>query len=297
MVSPVRDTARSPDAALNLSLFGRKTIALESAAHPRPSHPGTSMEDAVYQEFLDLEADHWWFRGRRAIFISLLDTFVGRQPGSDRLLMDLGCGVGGMLEPMSEYGRVIGTDVTFRGLEHCARRGFPRLLASHGTHGPILDDSLDCITAFDALEHIEDDVGALAEIQRMLKPGGVLIASGPAYQFLFAQQDRITHHFRRYTLGELQRKSRQVGLEVLKGSYINFFLFPAILPAVLAMKAKQALTRPSDEGAGSNVGIGIPAWVNESLARLFSFEAKVLKTLSVPAGHSVIIVCRKPLAS
>lgn len=254
------------------------------------------MEDAVYQEFLELEADHWWFRGRRAIFVSLLDSFVGRDPGGPRLLMDLGCGVGGMLEPMAEYGTVIGTDVTFRGLEHCARRGFPRLLASHGTHGPFREGSLDCITAFDALEHIEDDVGALAEIHRMLKPGGVLIASGPAYQFLYAQQDRITHHFRRYTLGELKRKSRQVGFEVLKGSYINFFLFPAILPAVLGMKALQAVTRPDDEGAGSNVGIGIPRWSNELLAGIFSFEARVLRHLSAPTGHSVIIVCRKPLA-
>jgi len=252
------------------------------------------MEDAVYQEFLELEADHWWFRGRRAIFVSLLDRFVGREPDSGRLLMDLGCGVGGMLEPMAEYGRVIGTDVTFKGLEHCARRGFPRLLASHGTHGPLIDNSLDCITAFDALEHIEHDVDTMAEIYRMLKPGGTLIASGPAYQFLYAQQDRITHHFRRYTLGELRRKLHSVGFETLQGSYINFLLFPGILPAVLAMKCVQMITKPSDEGAGSNVGIGIPGWLNSTLAGIFGFESRLLRMFSAPAGHSVIIVVRKP---
>lgn len=252
------------------------------------------MEDAVYQEFLELEADHWWFQGRRAIFVSLLDRFVGRRQDSDRLLMDLGCGVGGMLEPMAEYGLVIGTDVTFKGLEHCARRGFPRLVASHGTHGPVRDDSLDCITAFDALEHIEQDVAAMTEIYRMLKPGGVFIASGPAYQFLYAQQDRITHHFRRYTLGELKRKAHSVGFETLQGSYINFLLFPGILPAVLALKWLQLLTKPSDEGAGSNVGITIPAWLNASLAGIFSFESRLLRLFSAPAGHSVILVARKP---
>ena len=254
------------------------------------------MEDAVYQEFLELEADHWWFQGRRAIFISLLDRFMGRDPNGRRLLMDVGCGVGGMLAPMAEYGRVIGTDVTWQGLEHCARRGFPRLLASHGTHGPLRDDSLDCVTAFDALEHIEDDVGAMREIFRMLKPGGVLIASCPAYQFLFAQQDRVTHHFRRYTRGGMTGKARSVGFEIAKASYINFFLFPAILPAVLGLKLLQAVTRPDDAAAGSNVGIGIPTWLNDVLSAIFRSEARLLRWISAPAGHSLVMVARKPLA-
>jgi len=253
------------------------------------------MEDAVYREFLELEADHWWFRGRRAIFVSLLDTFVKRDPGGERLLMDLGCGVGGMLAPMAEYGKVIGTDVTWKGLEHCTRRGFPRLLASHGTHGPIRDNSLDCITAFDALEHIEHDVDAMADIYRMLKPGGILIASCPAYQFLFAQQDRVTHHFRRYTRGEMTSKAKSVGFEVLKSSYINFWLFPGILPAVLGLKLLQSVTKPDDDNAGSNVGIGIPQWMNSMLAGIFSSEAQVLKLVSAPTGHSVIMVVRKPV--
>lgn len=252
------------------------------------------MEDAVYQEFLDLEADHWWFRGRRAIFVALLDRFVGRRTDGERLLMDLGCGVGGMLGPMAEYGRVVGTDVTFKGLEHCARRGFPRLAACHGPVLPFADESFDCVTAFDALEHIEDDVGTLREIRRTLKPGGVLIASGPAYMFLYAQQDRITHHVRRYTRGELTRKARDAGLVIEKATYINVLLFPAILPAVLALKAWQSVRRPSDSGAGSNVGIPIPRFVNSALASIFSSEARLFSRIDAPAGHSVVMVARKP---
>lgn len=252
------------------------------------------MEDAVYQEFLELEADHWWFQGRRAIFVSLLDRFVGRRSDSDRLLLDLGCGVGGMLGPMAEYGKALGTDVTFKGLEHCAARGFPRLLASHGTHAPFRDDSLDCITAFDAIEHIEDDVGALREMHRALKPGGVVIASCPAYQFLYANQDRVTHHFRRYTRGGLVAKARSVGFEIEQASYINFWLFPLILPAVLLIKLKEKLAPPDDATAGSNVGIGIPGWANAMLSAIFRSEAKVLARVSVPVGHSVFIVARKP---
>ena len=252
------------------------------------------MEAAVYREFLELEQTHWWFRGRRAIFISLLDRFVGREQGGRRVLMDLGCGVGGMLEPLAAYGRVIGTDVTLQGLQHCAARQFPLLVACNGPHGCFRDASLDGVTAFDALEHIEDDAGTLREIHRMLKPGGVLIASGPAYQFLYAQQDRITHHVRRYTLGELRGKVRDAGFEVLQGSYINFWMFPAILPTVLGLKLWQTLRRPDDSKGGSNVGIKVPGWTHDLLTRVFASEASVLRHVSVPAGHSLIVVARKP---
>ena len=252
------------------------------------------MEDAVYQEFLELEQRHWWFRGRRAIFISLLDRHLGRAPDSGRMLMDLGCGVGGMIQPLAEYGTVIGTDVTLRGLEHCADRGFSRLVACTGHEGCFADASLDCITAFDALEHIEDDVGAMREIERILKPGGWFIASGPAYQFLYAQQDRVTHHVRRYTVGEFTEKARRAGLEVVQASYINFLLFPAILPAVLLLKLKQKLSPAPDSGAGSNVGIPMPGFVNALLGGIFSSEAWLLRLFSAPAGHSFVVVARKP---
>jgi SAM-dependent methyltransferase len=252
------------------------------------------MEDAVYQEFLELEQTHWWFRGRRAIFIALLDRYMGRRDDGRRLLMDLGCGVGGMLEPMAAYGRVIGTDVTLKGLEHCARRRFSRLVACNGPHGCFADASLDCVTAFDALEHIQDDRAALREIFRMLKPGGILIASGPAYQFLYAQQDRITHHMRRYTLGGMRGKVREAGFDVLKASYINVILFPMILPAVLLLKLWQALRKPDDASAGSNVGIPIPTWTHDALTGIFASEARLLRWFSAPAGHSLVVVARKP---
>ena len=122
------------------------------------------------------------------------------------------------------------------------------------------------------------------------------MASGPAYQFLYSQQDRITHHVRRYTLGTLRARVEGAGLQVVQASYINFLLFPAILPAVLGMKAWQALRRPPDSGAGSNVGIRVPAAANEALARVFGFEARLLRAFNAPAGHSLVVVARRPAA-
>jgi len=253
------------------------------------------MEDTVYKEFLELEDGHWWFRGRRSIFVALLDRYLGRGRHDERMVMDVGCGVGGMLQPLEAYGRAVGTDVTFQGLIHCAARGFPRLVASHGPQAPFRSGVFDCITAFDALEHIEDDVGTLREFHRMLKPGGIVIASGPAYQFLFAQQDRNTHHFRRYSRGVFTSRAREAGFEILKASYINFWLFPIILPIVLLQKLVQRIKPPDPSQDGSN--IGIPVWppLNALLSAVFCSEAKVLAWISAPAGHSLVMVARTPL--
>ncbi|MFH0945450.1 MAG: class I SAM-dependent methyltransferase [Planctomycetota bacterium] len=254
------------------------------------------MEDIVYKEFLELEEEHWWFQGRRAIFISLLDRFCERGNAAGRRVMDVGCGVGGMLTQLEEYGLTIGTDVVFKGLECCAQRGYSRLVASHAPASPFLDGSFDCITAFDALEHIEDDVGTMREIFRMLKPGGILIASGPAYNFLFSQQDRNAHHLRRYTLGEITGKARSVGFEIEKASHINFLLFPVILPVVLLLHLRYVWNpKAGNPDGGSNIGIGIPKWLNALLAAVFRSEAKILRFVSIPAGHSLVMVARKPL--
>jgi SAM-dependent methyltransferase len=209
--------------------------------------------------------------------------------------MDVGCGVGGMLTQLAEYGLTVGTDVVFKGLECCAERGYPRLVASHAPASPFLDSSFDCITAFDALEHIEDDVGTLREIYRMLKPGGILIASGPSYNLLYSQQDRNAHHLRRYTRGELTGKARQAGFQIEKASYINFLLFPVILPIVLLLHLRYVLSpKVGDSKGGSNIGIGIPRWLNATLSGIFRSEAKILKVLNAPTGHSLVMVAQKP---
>ena len=102
------------------------------------------------------------------------------------------------------------------------------------------------------------------------------------------------HHQRRYTAGDLARKLTRGGFRVTRASYINFLLFPAILPVVLLVKLKQWLRPPSDENFNSNVSVRVPDWANRLLTSIFSFERHLLTGCSVPAGHSLIVVGRKP---
>ena len=255
------------------------------------------MEAAAYEQFRELEERHWWFLGRNAIFAHLLRTLIvpklSAKPGTVRSL-DLGCGMGGHLGFLSEHGPATGVDMEDICLKHCRERGYRRLLVADGTRLPLADEQFELVTAFDTIEHIPDDLAAVRECFRVLKPGGRMFVSVPAWQFLYSHQDRVVHHHRRYTTGRLRALFVRGGFEVEKASYINFLLFPLILPAVLLLKLKEALRPPAADDRTTNASVAFSPWSNALLKAIFSFERHVLRRISVPLGHSAILIARKP---
>jgi SAM-dependent methyltransferase len=234
--------------------------------------------------------------GRKAIFADLILRFSKHLPSkAECVALDLGCGMGAMMPTLKEVAsEVLGTDISQESLAHCQARGFPNTFRAKGHEIPIADNSLDLIVALDTLEHIPQERETLTECFRMLRPGGILMISVPAYQFLFTHQDKVVHHQRRYTRGDLKRKVLSVGLLPIKASHINFFLFPIILPIVLLIKLKEFLNPPGEHDSRSNVGIRVPRWVNTVLYKIFASERWILRWVSIPVGHSLIVCGRKP---
>lgn len=255
------------------------------------------MEANAYEQFRELEERHWWFQSRNAIFDRMMERYVVPRlrvaPGAVRSF-DLGCGMGGHLGFLSKYGPATGADMEPVCLRYCAERGYRRLVAADGTRLPFADARFDVVTAFDTIEHIPDDAAAARECFRVLRPGGRIFVSGPAWQFLFAHQDRVVHHQRRYTRGSLSRVLRDAGFVVEKASYINVLLFPAILPAVLLLKLKERLRPPPPGDQTTNASIRFSPVANALLRAVFSAERFVLPYVSAPLGHSLIVVARKP---
>ena len=238
------------------------------------------MKAVAYELMAEAEDSYWWYRARREILARVIDRQV--PPGSD--VIDFGCGTGGTADLLRERGhRVLAADIAEAALEACRARG----LATINLKTQRLPESCtDCVLAADVLEHVGDDLGLLFTFRTALRPGGVLVMTVPAYEFLWSGEDYVSEHVRRYTRTGLKRQLRRAGFEDVRCSYFNTFLFPAMAAAILLKRVffPREMYR-------SNV-TPLPRWQNELLYRAFRSEGSLLRWISFPAGASLIAVAR-----
>jgi SAM-dependent methyltransferase len=247
------------------------------------------MREDFYADYFRLEDRHWWFVGRRKILLALLDRYVGPDSGTRRVL-DVGCGTGSMLGYLSRYGSPEGVDSEEAAISFCRERGLPGVSVAAVPPLPFPDGRFDLVTAFDFLEHVDDDEGALAEVRRVLSPGGTFFVTVPAYRFLWGNQDRISHHRRRYTASALRDRLISAGLNPRRVTYFNTLLFPPIAAVRLGRRLWPSDGRPrSDLEMTAETGLS-----NRVLATLFAAEARVLLRRDLPFGVSVLAIADVP---
>ena len=250
------------------------------------------MDAKAYEQFRDLEEHHWWFRGRRSVYLGLLESHLAEERPNRSL--DLGCGMGGFLPGLSRLSeRAFPADISTESLAHVEERGFGGGVVVDGYALPYQDNSFDLICMFDAIEHIPDDLAVMREISRILAPGGRVMVSVPAYQFLFSNNDAIAQHQRRYTRSMLNRVFESADLEVERNTHTNVLLFPIILPVVLAIKVLEAVVPRRKEPKHTNLSWPIPAFVHSLLYRAFASELLLSRRVDIPAGHSIAAIAKK----
>jgi len=252
------------------------------------------VDDVAYELFERLESKHWWLRGRRAVYFGLLDELLPHNGQISSL--DVGCGYGAMIPELERYGPASGIDLFPEAVEHCRRRGFGRVQEGSAYELPARGESFGLVSFFDCLEHLDDDLAALREAHRVLRPGGFVVISAPAYRLLYANNDRVAHHRRRYTRAEIGSRLEQAGFDVRKSTYVNTLLFPLILPLVLIKKLRERLL-PIEGDVTTNLTHRVPQTVNEVLYRVFASELPLLKRATFPFGHSIFAVGVKPPTS
>lgn len=255
------------------------------------------METRAYEQFRDLEEAHWWFRGRRSVYLGLLRHWLPRYLDGAPVTraLDLGCGMGGFLPGLAELAEhVYPADISLESLAHCRSRGFDRGVVVDGYALPYADASFDLVCLFDTVEHVSDDLRAMREVRRVLRPGGVVFLSVPAYPFLYSNNDRVAQHERRYTRSSLRRLVEAAGFSLERNTHSNVLLFPLILPAVLAIKALEALSPVKDELEHTNLSWRLPAFVHALLHAAFASELGLSKHVDLPVGHSIAALARRP---
>jgi SAM-dependent methyltransferase len=242
------------------------------------------MQQHTYAILRRVEGSHWWFVGRRRIIEGFLARICSNFSGQPRIL-DVGCGTGANLEMLSRFGDAEGIDVSQEALSFCRERGLKNVRWGEAEGIPFADGTFDLVTAFDVVEHLDDDVGGLKEIYRVLRPGGRALLFVPAFMFLWGVQDDVSHHRRRYTLSNLKQAVEAAGFKVERSSYANITFFAPILLARLLMRITGF--RPQSE---NNINIGA---LNGVLGRIFGTERAILNRANLPFGVSAICVARR----
>jgi len=246
------------------------------------------VDDAEYDLMDAAEEGMWWYR---AIHARLLDALSAR-PGPAALpLLDAGCGTGGFLTRLAGTGprpglpeRGVGLDYLPRAAGRAsAKSGQP---ATAGTINalPFPAAAFGAAVSVDVLCHAAvDEAAALAELHRVLAPGGTLVLNLPAFQWMHSAHDRRVHTARRYTAPGARALLERAGFADVSARYWNSLLLP------LMVVQRKVLAR--DEAHASDVG-AFPPWLDRLLHGVSEAERRT--PVPFPAGGSVLLVATRP---
>lgn len=247
------------------------------------------MHPDEYRVMFELEDGHWWYRGLRVMLKGMLERYIAADAPRPKIL-DAGCGTGANLKLLESYGEALGVDISEQAIAFCRKRGIPenRVMQASVTELPFRQGHFDLAVSFDVICNILDDVGAFAEIGRVLKPGGLFIVQLPAYQWLWSRHDVAVGHKWRYTAHSVREKLARAGFAVDRLTHVNTLFFPV----VAARRLLDGRTLGNGHAIRSEVTL-LPRPVNGLLSVYYTAETRAAAHVDLPYGLSIIAVARK----
>lgn len=252
------------------------------------SKKNTPFPVAAYKQLVTAEARHWWFRSRNKILLWIIKSKIN----TFRNFLEIGCGTGYVLDGIRHAypeADLFGAEFFEEGLVHARQRVPSASFLQIDARNMQQTECFDVIGAFDVLEHIEEDVKVLENLQRGLRSNGWLILTVPQHPRLWSASDDHACHVRRYTRKELLEKTNGAGFKVI---YLTSFV-SCLLPLMwLARRKNRQLDyEPMSE-------LIIPGWLNITLEKVMSFELLLLKMgCTFPVGGSLLLLAKKSCVS
>ena len=175
------------------------------------------------QQLAAVEDRHWWYKERRA----LLARELRRLPAPGRAL-DIGAAGGGNTRVLRGHGwQALAVDYSVAAVEIARARGVGAMRAD-ARELPVRSGACDLVTAFDVLEHIDEDYLVAAEIARVLRPGGTALISVPCDMALWSAHDEACAHVRRYSRSGLTDLVQKADLTIDRMWSWNVLLRPVV---------------------------------------------------------------------
>ncbi|MES1972977.1 MAG: class I SAM-dependent methyltransferase [Pseudomonadota bacterium] len=236
------------------------------------------MDRIVYDRMAAHDSTHWWYTARRDILADFLAR-EGHLPRDARIL-EIGCGTGHNLPMLAAFGTVDAIEIDPAAREIAsARLGKPVGAAPLPDLTGVERGSYDLVAVLDVVEHIADDVAALKAMAACLKPGGKILITVPAHQWMWSAHDVVNHHHRRYSKASLAAAIRAAGLEPRKLGYFNSLLFPLAAASRLAGR----LTGKDDSDDSPP-----PRLLNTLFEAIFRLERHLVGRVPLSPGVSII---------
>lgn len=238
---------------------------------------GTMRAD-LYPELYRVEDQHWWHRQKRLIIHQLINQYCP-QPGK---ILDVGCGSGKIMIELQRRGwQTHGVDTI---LTQGRQRGLTlKKVNLQSDRLPFPANYFKAIICLDTLEHIANDRRLAGEVARVTQPGGIIIISVPAYQWLFSYWDKMLGHFRRYNR---RRLLWAVPLKRLRPRLISYYFGYLLLPTILVRLIKSIINRKQQSDFQISPQLPLVDWLGK-LERIW------LRRYTIPFGLSLVGVFSK----
>jgi SAM-dependent methyltransferase len=223
--------------------------------------------------------DYWWYVARSRLLAAALASYVD----GARTALDIGSADGPSAAWFRESAaQTVALDIDPRGLRGDAVCGSALNL-------PFADNAFDAVAAFDVIEHVEEGQ-ALAEIRRVLRAGGTLVASVPAYQWAWTDFDVANGHLRRYTRRSITAALAGAGFEVHHSTYA----FSTVFPAFAAERLLRKVRRRPGQAADIVEVPHLPTVLDAMLRQACRIDELALRRWRLPFGSSVFVAASAP---
>lgn len=238
------------------------------------------MQSAEYGIMFQVEQTHWWYG---ALHRLIFDTLERELPEwRNKAILDAGCGTGAILERLGNPAKNIGVDLSPEAIAICKKRGLDNVRQADVCALPFADASFDAVISSSVLYHqwVKDVPGAVREMHRVLRPGGLLLLNLPAWQFLHSAHDDAVMTAHRFRRKEVRSLLRDNGFEIRRLTYWTTLLFPlAVLARTLRVSKEGRDFDNSERGAGHFL-----------FAKIMALELQLIKWISLPFGVGLFAV-------
>ena len=244
------------------------------------------MQPSEYFRIEKMENVHFWYRGMGQLIMDFLKIYL-KIPAK---ILDAGCGTGSRAEECHIYGKVTAIDINNTALKLANKKNIHQVRKADICDLPFDQNTFDAVLCLDVLYHrsVKNDLLALKECLRVLKPGKIILLRVPAFEFLRGSHDIVVYTRKRYSASEIRKLLLLSGFKIKRLTYSNMLLS-------IPLMAKRLYERffIADHNSHSDSELP-PEFINRFFFKIILLENQILRYMNLPFGSSVIAIGEKP---